>query len=451
MPEMKTEFSCSDIKTNKENGAVYNHNAMIANESGMMATRKRACTACGRTDHQLRYCQDFRNMTPESRVELVRKCKLCKVCLNDHGNAECRFRLRCTTGGCTERHNPLLHSGLGRVVTNAKIRQKSSILFRVLPVKLTFRDKSITTLALLDEGSSITMVEKDLADDLGAEGIPQKLEISWTGDVARVEEDSRKISLKICAVGETQSFLMNEVCTVEELMLPEQSLDAREMAQRYEHLRDIPVMSYKESRPRILIGLSNLHAIAPTDARLGGHGEPIAVKSLLGWTIYGPIRRVEPSNVHVVGHHDEIKALKNLNTTKKVEEKPELDERLKWTRYRNRTSGKHKRDKLVGSYKSVKYCGRTEETVQGFTLSVRSERYVGFQADKQVPSEAKKDCRSIGSAKGRWKNKTTEVLISTNLLWESEPRETTMNRTFCKSGVSEERLPEFTGWGMLAA
>lgn len=184
-----------------------------------------------------------------------------------------------------ERHNPLLHVGSGLVVMNAHIRLESNIKYRMIPVNLSFRDKSVTTLAFLDEGASVTMIEKELADELEAEGIPQKLEIRWTGDVARVEEDSKRISLKISGLGGAHQLLMNEVCTVGELALPEQSLDAHEMAERYDHLRDIPVTSYNKGRPRILIGLNNLQTMAPIDA-----------KSPLGWTIYGPSNIVESSN-----------------------------------------------------------------------------------------------------------------------------------------------------------
>lgn len=65
------------------------------------------------------------------------------------------------------------------------------------------------------------MVGKELVDPLGAKGIWQNIEISWTGDIARVEEDSQRIILRIYAVGETESLLMNEVCTVVQLMPPE--------------------------------------------------------------------------------------------------------------------------------------------------------------------------------------------------------------------------------------
>lgn len=205
-----------------------------------------------------------------------------------------------------ERHNPLLHIGSGIVVMNAHIRLNSNIKFRMIPVTLSFRDKSVTTLAFLDEGASVTMVEKTLADELGADGIQQKLEIRWTGDVARVEKDSKRISLKISGLGEEHQLLMNEVCTVGELALPEQSLDAHWMAVRYDHLRDIPITSYNKCRPRILIGLNNLHTMAPIDARLGRSGEPIAVKSPLGWTIYGPNSRAESSNAHIVGYHEVV-------------------------------------------------------------------------------------------------------------------------------------------------
>ena len=219
-------------------------------------------------------------------------------------------------------------------------------------------------------------------------------------------------------------------------MLPEQSLDAQDMAQRYEHLRNVPVMSYKECRPRILIGLNNLHAIAPVDARLGGPGEPIAVNSPLGWTIYGPSRGTESYDVHVVGHHDEVQRLDNAYTlkkaldyrTRKVEAKtgPVVDQ-FRWRRHRYRISEKHEclsqgtQMPVAGSPNSVQYCGRSGgEVVQGLKFSVRSER-ASFAVDKQAPREktisggrrsinAKEEFRSRSTHHCccRWRSKTSE-------------------------------------------
>lgn len=63
--------------------------------------------------------------------------------------------------------------------------------------------------------------------ELGAEGIQQKLEIRWAGDIARVEKDSKRRIVKILGLGGEHQLLMNKVCIVGELALPEQSRDGR--------------------------------------------------------------------------------------------------------------------------------------------------------------------------------------------------------------------------------
>lgn len=60
--------------------------------------------------------------------------------------------------------------------------------------------------------------------------------------------------------------------------------------------------NYEHAAPQILIGLSDLHLFAPIETRMGTPGEPIAVKTKLGWMVYGPI----PSDIKgktFIGHH----------------------------------------------------------------------------------------------------------------------------------------------------
>ncbi|XP_062542545.1 uncharacterized protein LOC134210523 [Armigeres subalbatus] len=286
----------------KEKGAVYSHSTTV-NPSNDAAIAEKKLKPCRRMDHRLRFCQDFKVMSFAERDKIVERGKLCKICLNDHGNALCKFKIRCNVGQCHERHHPLLHPSGHHVVMNTHIRASSAIQFRMIPVKLHQEEKNVTTLAFFDEGSSITLVECSLVNRRGAEGVKWSLTIKWTADISREEHDSRMMNLWISAVGQKEKLLLQSAQTVHKLLLPKQSLNSVEISAKYSHLRNLPLASYSDQQPGLLIGLNNLHTIAPNEAKIRRVGEPIAVRSKLGWSVYGPTSGQTDSTISVNHHH----------------------------------------------------------------------------------------------------------------------------------------------------
>ncbi|XP_062704050.1 uncharacterized protein LOC134286454 [Aedes albopictus] len=278
--------------SSRSKGAMFNHSEVESQTyepptGGVERKHLKPCRVCNRTDHRLRYCQDFRNLAYPDRLKVVEQWKLCQVCLNEHGAAQCKFKLRCNVGECRQAHNSLLHPIDSVVGTSAHIRTKSVMMFRMIPVRLHCGNKSITVLAFLDEGASVTLVERRLADRLGVVGVHEKLTIQWTADIERVERNSTRTNVWVSAIGGEDKMLLTAVHTVSKLMLPAQTLDAKELSQQYRHLRGLPISSYS-GRPEMLIGLNNLHSFAPREAKIGTVAEPIAVRCQLGWTVYGP-------------------------------------------------------------------------------------------------------------------------------------------------------------------
>ncbi|XP_053690919.1 uncharacterized protein LOC128739459 [Sabethes cyaneus] len=291
---------------NREKAYVYNHTALEKSIAEAGENTLKPCKVCKRTDHRLRFCQDFKAMALTDRLELVDKWKLCVVCLNDHGNAPCKFKIRCNIDECHERHHPLLHPVVGSVVMNAHFRSTSTIRFRMLPVTLYCGKRLVNTLAFLDEGASVTLMERALADQLGVQGTKEPLTIKWTADIARVEKESRRMNLLIAERGSDEKHQLGTVRTVEELLLPKQQLDAVDLSQRMKNLRGLPIATYQNQRPGLLIGLNNLHVIAPIEAKIGEPGELIAVRSKLGWAVYGPSRMLQESTEAYLGHHNVV-------------------------------------------------------------------------------------------------------------------------------------------------
>ncbi|XP_058840949.1 uncharacterized protein LOC131696424 [Topomyia yanbarensis] len=156
--------------------------------------------------------------------------------------------------------------------------------------KLYGKKGKFETLAFLDDGSSLTLVEKHIANQLGIEGEAEPLCLQWTSNVKRMEKESKLISLEISASNGNQRHMLNNVRTVESLELPRQSLQFDELAGRFPYIRDLPVQSFKEGAPGILIGLDNARLIVTLKKREGHLNEPVAAKTRLGWTIFGSIQ-----------------------------------------------------------------------------------------------------------------------------------------------------------------
>ena len=258
---------------------------------------EKKCPICNEPGHIARVCETFRNMNMPNRLQIVSEKALCKVCLNAHGSKRCLSRLRCDVTNCEARHNTLLHEttqfGGVECFTHNYASRSSEILFRIVPVTIHHGENSIDTLAFLDEGSAITLVEAELASSLGVTGVPEPLEMSWTGDITRDDPGSERITLSISARGDSKRYELANARTLHKLSLPQQEIDANTLIKNFAHFQELAIQSYLKAEPKLLIGLPHLQLVAPLDKRIGNPGEPTAVKSLLGWAVYGPCRSID--------------------------------------------------------------------------------------------------------------------------------------------------------------
>ncbi|XP_058817679.1 uncharacterized protein LOC131680988 [Topomyia yanbarensis] len=167
------------------------------------------------------------------------------------------------------------------------LQQNMFPVFRMLPVVLHGKEQAKTIFAFIDEGSSLTLLEKSVADQLGATGTLEPLTLKWTGNVTREESHSQKVQLKISGTSNSTKYKLVNARTVNNLVLPSQTLRYRELAKMFPHLRGLPLDDYEFVQPKLLIGLDNLRLGVPLKLRQGQPGDPIAAKCRLGWGIFG--------------------------------------------------------------------------------------------------------------------------------------------------------------------
>ncbi|XP_055542975.1 uncharacterized protein LOC129728551 [Wyeomyia smithii] len=161
-----------------------------------------------------------------------------------------------------------------------------------------------------DCGSSLTLIEESLAAELKLKGEKHPLCLRWTADTCRYEESAKRVEVNESGTRNQKSKRrLTDVYTVKELKLPAQSLSIEKLSASHSHLRGIPVDSYTNVRPRILIGMDNIRIIHPLKYREGKEHEPIAAKTRLGWLIYGTClaftkakEKTAPYSYHICAH-----------------------------------------------------------------------------------------------------------------------------------------------------
>ncbi|XP_055615196.1 uncharacterized protein LOC129761499 [Toxorhynchites rutilus septentrionalis] len=293
------------------------------------------CPVCKGTCKWIAKCKHFIEFSRDARWATVRDLGLCRRCLRRH-NGGCQAKL-CGKNGCELKHHELLHNdqknasssstkpvaasankptmvqrnnpsspGTSTSEHGCHTHQVTSsrILFRYIPIVVQGKHGLITTFAFLDDGSALTLLDNDLADELMLEGEKKPLCLQWTGGAQRREDNSRSVSLTVAAAHRpSKQYTLNGVRTVDELLLPPQTLNVEELRKRCSHLNDLPIASYEDVRPRILIGMKDQHLSLVLKSREGTQNQPIAVKTRLGWTICGGGNQDDATNlVHSIFH-----------------------------------------------------------------------------------------------------------------------------------------------------
>uniref|UniRef100_A0A182RWX5 PHD-type domain-containing protein n=1 Tax=Anopheles funestus TaxID=62324 RepID=A0A182RWX5_ANOFN len=258
-----------------------------------------ATCACDDRCRQLDCCDKFLKMAAAERWKHVRTSRFCSGCLRRHRN-ECRDKRTCGKNGCTLKHHPLLHDNSATPeAENSKYLSNLShstisqpdVLLRYVPVTLHGRGKSVDTVALLDEGSTVTLMKHRMMKELGLEGSSKPLCLSWTGGQVREETDSMQTNLYISGRrANDHRYEISAVRTIRSLGLPPQSISAKKLGEKYSHLSVLPIPSFDSAVPRILIGIDKYHLTRPLRTIEGPSNEPVATKTRLGWVVSGCCR-----------------------------------------------------------------------------------------------------------------------------------------------------------------
>ncbi|XP_065079701.1 uncharacterized protein LOC135702570 [Ochlerotatus camptorhynchus] len=288
------------------------------------AASKEQCAVCKGTCPSVAKCKRFEEFSYDSKWATVKECKLCRKCLRKH-NGSCKQSKPCGKNGCEFLHHPLLHNTqkheaprsptpmaatpnstqpeTRRTDHSCNVHQgQSEILFRIVPVMLYGPTKTIRTYAFVDDGSELTLIEQSLSDELGVQGPTKSLCLKWTGGTQKMENQSQQINLQISGVYSSKKYELSGVYTMSSLQIRPQTLLLAEIQRKYPYLAGLPLESYHNVSPRILIGLDHARLGHAIKSREGKDHEPIAVKTRLGWMVFGNCAGKEEATRYVNYH-----------------------------------------------------------------------------------------------------------------------------------------------------
>ena len=160
------------------------------------------------------------------------------------------------------------------------------VVFWTVPVYLTNGRKQVKVNSLLDEGSSRTYLNSDVAAELGLEGRPQELTVKVLND-NQEKRDSSVVEFTI-------NSLDGKVCKQSSAYRTERVTGNMPVVNwslyksKWKHLKSI---KFPQVGPRpiidLLIGVDHTDFLYSLEGVGGKPGEPIARLTLLGWTCIG--------------------------------------------------------------------------------------------------------------------------------------------------------------------
>lgn len=339
-PHVPTRGATSSFQRNMPRGK----HVLLNSTSSKQNTR--SCAICSQ-QHCMAECPSFHSLTPFDRWNQTKRLRLCFSCLfPGHQTESCHNRRQCNINGCTKTHHPMLHEHQYEwpneptnpvIVTNPHPLDRGNaadkppfanrvlscrevgdvpLLFRIVPVTLYGPERELNTFALLDEGSSLTLIDADTANLLDLSGPESNINMQWFGNQS-TKQTSRKVSIGIKGTSpQDQRYTLDNVQTVRNIQLPTQTVQLSSLHSRYHHMRRLPIAGYENAVPKILIGLDHHHLGVPLSTCSRSERGHTAVKTKLGWVVFGRDDNNVQTGSHIL-HCDTDTRLELLECTVK--------------------------------------------------------------------------------------------------------------------------------------
>ncbi|XP_056125219.1 uncharacterized protein LOC130103060 [Rhinichthys klamathensis goyatoka] len=268
------------------------------------------CLFCG-AGHSLDACFSLDKRTQDEKISFLKENRMCFGCLCvGHMSKDCRKRMTCKV--CNNRHPTLLHihptakptsptqanGGLNMARDGAVVSVQSSGLtgagkqdctLSILPVQVKSKrgQETVVTYAFLDPGSTASFCTERLMTRLNLTGKKLGILLRTMGQEKVV--DSYKLSdLEVAGLDSNNFCGLSEIFTQQNMPVHRGNIPSSKDLQRWPHLRHIKIPEIN-SDVDLLIGTNVPQALEPWEVVRAENGGPYAIKTILGWTVNGPL------------------------------------------------------------------------------------------------------------------------------------------------------------------
>ncbi|XP_064627878.1 uncharacterized protein LOC135487738 [Lineus longissimus] len=311
---------------------------------------KRDCplSSC-QEQHGIWSCDKFKGLEIDKRWDMAKELKLCYRCLanSNHRGVDCKRSRVCGIEGCKETHNRLLHrsplpkeslsatkgenkkekrpaasgekprsQNYGSLTTTSDDKEESEyIALRTVPVIVKNGRKRLKINVLLDDGSTTTYINTEVAEELGLKGEVMKTTVSvLNGMVESFETTPVEVGLESL---DKRIDMMITARTTDNVTGDMKAIDWRDYADKFEHLKDIAFPKHgKRETIDMLIGVDYPELHFSLKEVAGKNGGPIARKTRLGWTCVGcPQKEMKKERNFFVNRKNTV--LEEINATMK--------------------------------------------------------------------------------------------------------------------------------------
>jgi hypothetical protein len=289
-----------------------------SNNTGTSSNFK--CRVCD-GPHPVYHCEKFKGLNPSGRFEASHKNGLCFNCLRTgHSSKLCKSAGRCAINGCGMKHHSLLHrdklvkegpqkrdidtktdkvsiqngfvdTQVDCLATGASHSHKRIALPIVaVNVKAPRGGKVVTTFALLDSGSTNSFCSASLLDELGIEGTTESIALT-TLERSQSLSKVKVASLQVSDLYNNHVVKLPVVYARENLPINSDNIATCDDLSCWPHLQGIDLPAADTDQVLLLIGQDAPEVLVPREVLRGGRNEPYATKTLLGWTLNGPMKQ----------------------------------------------------------------------------------------------------------------------------------------------------------------
>ena len=288
------------------------------------ASTTMACLYC-RGRHFTDLCTDLAKLKWEERREFVTQNRLCFGCLRKgHRFSNCFRKLSC--GKCKRLHPTVMHkeesdAGTGQRSSvgdsgdqspsvkngrldvsasevSAGVKGNSSAMMAILPVKMWNADcsRSVVTYAFLDMGSSATFCTPGLLRALDVDGVATQLTMTTATTENQGVSSNLVKGLKISDIEANNVMDLPTSYTLGRIPVDVRDIATSTDLEKWPHLQEV-VPCPLDAEIEVLIGANCPQALIPLEVRSGEEGCPFAIRTALGWVVYGPRLRGQTASL----------------------------------------------------------------------------------------------------------------------------------------------------------